>query len=599
MDNTLRAAMNLQGRGLEPYVNHRPPNAPGPQPVQSLRGIGYTPTPTSTAVATRPYQPNFTMGGRPPAAPPKMPPVSNPNVGVGGSAEAKAFQASRAAPSAPVTPTVAPAAPTRAPGLRGALGRGVSNAAGAAKFVGKAAGAAAVLPNFNDFKINDPEVDSSAGGTFNALRDGNFSAAGRSLSKGMLETGMDLGSFAADTADIFVPGQPFSEGYGNMLRGQFGDQLVDNRTSSAPQDEQPPTRSATTQAGRAAQAGSVNVAPQASKPNDIRRIDTGSTPLFTNVQGNDNDVLMARGPISDQNMAAGDALGARYASLRNAGNEETQAQPSGPQASTMPDTGGFGLLDKNARRERSLRMDAQQLMPGSRKAYTSFLDEQNVAPRKAAERELEAQVEGVKNDTLRRGQDMEYASSSMKAQASRAGSLRDQANADRTFAAGRADAAFNQEATRQTMLDKATEGVRKETEVYDAEGKLDPAKSQAKFDVMRQLFPGVTDTDPATRNAAMSDSKAMMAIFDKAAKQDKVGWDVLRFWEPKAPALRGMPSAQGSTTETLSGMGGFTTLGTSNGDTILTKNGRKVNLGRLDEQQLELLDRAKKQGWGK
>lgn len=97
-----------------------------------------------------------------------------------------------------------------------------------APFAGRAALGADVAANFNDYKIDDPSVDSSASGTFNALRQGDFAGAGRSLSKGMLETGMDLGSYAANTADIFVPGQPFSQGYNKMLRSHFGDQLVDN-----------------------------------------------------------------------------------------------------------------------------------------------------------------------------------------------------------------------------------------------------------------------------------------------------------------------------------------------------------------------------------
>lgn len=98
----------------------------------------------------------------------------------------------------------------------------------AAPFVGKAAAGADVVANFNDYKLNDPDVDSSASGTFNALREGDFAGAGRSLSKGMLETGMDLGSYAANTADFLVPGQPFSQGYNRMLRDHFGSQLVDN-----------------------------------------------------------------------------------------------------------------------------------------------------------------------------------------------------------------------------------------------------------------------------------------------------------------------------------------------------------------------------------
>lgn len=51
---------------------------------------------------------------------------------------------------------------------------------------------------------------------------------------------MDLGSYAANTADFLVPGQPFSRGYNKMLRSQFGDQLVDNSGNEPDAQTQPP-----------------------------------------------------------------------------------------------------------------------------------------------------------------------------------------------------------------------------------------------------------------------------------------------------------------------------------------------------------------------
>lgn len=119
--------------------------------------------------------------------------------------------------------------------------------------------AADVGSHFNDFKINDPSVDSSASGTFGALRRGDFAGAGRSLSKGMLETGMDLGSAAANIADVFVPGKaPVSSAYGRMLRSTFGDQLADNTGA-------PPTGGApSVVTGKIPEA--VTSAPTASRP---------------------------------------------------------------------------------------------------------------------------------------------------------------------------------------------------------------------------------------------------------------------------------------------------------------------------------------------
>lgn len=166
------------------------------------------------------------------------------------------------APANPEMPTLRPAAPTapaapagaqggwfrrtvdaaKNPGqtLRAAVptaegaGRALGTATRVAGRLAPAAMAADAVSHANDYKINDPSVDSSASGTWNALRQGDFAGAGRSLSKGALETLMDVGSAGANVADLFVPGKaPVSTKYGNMLRQQFGDQLVDN-TSTAP-----------------------------------------------------------------------------------------------------------------------------------------------------------------------------------------------------------------------------------------------------------------------------------------------------------------------------------------------------------------------------
>lgn len=56
---------------------------------------------------------------------------------------------------------------------------------------------------------------------------------------------MDLGSYAANTADFFVPGQPFSQGYNKSLRNHFGSQLVDDSGNGpAPTTPNSPTPTA-------------------------------------------------------------------------------------------------------------------------------------------------------------------------------------------------------------------------------------------------------------------------------------------------------------------------------------------------------------------
>ena len=190
------------------------------------------------------YKPNFTMGG-PPAGAGSPDPFGEEAV-----RRAREAAASRRAAPPPAAPTSAPApVSTPRPTLRQGLASANPTVLGKASYLGGRAGAAVaktaralgpaavgadVVSHFNDYKINDPEVDSSARGTWNALKDEGpralfdaDSLTRRSLGKGMLETGMDLGSFAADTLDYVVPGKaPVSTAYDRMLRNQFGDQLV-------------------------------------------------------------------------------------------------------------------------------------------------------------------------------------------------------------------------------------------------------------------------------------------------------------------------------------------------------------------------------------
>lgn len=205
----------------------------GVQDASTLRPTPPPRTPFSSMVeglAPGPNDPRFHGDGRY-GAPPNPP---NPRVGP------------TAAPAAavPPAPTAEPvksggwfkrsAEALRSPGktLASAMptAEGTGRFAGAAvRKLGPAAVGADALSHLNDYKINDPGVDSSAAGTFNALRQGDFAGARRSVGKGLLEAGMDLGSFAANTADLFVPGKaPVSTAYNQMLRSTFGDQLTDN-----------------------------------------------------------------------------------------------------------------------------------------------------------------------------------------------------------------------------------------------------------------------------------------------------------------------------------------------------------------------------------
>ena len=158
------------------------------------------------------------------------------------------------------------------------------------------------------------------------------------------------------------------------------------------------------------------------------------------------------------------------------------------------------------------------------------------------------------------------------------------------------------EAHDQTVGTKARENAMKEFRVFDTKdpSKVDEAASQASFDAVRQIFPGIDSADEATRNKFMPDAKEMHAIFQKARSQDKVGMDAMRIWQPKRPALNSMPDAKGLRDEQVGPFEGAITLGASNGDVLLKRpDGTSLNLGRLNERQRELLAIAQKSGWGK
>lgn len=117
----------------------------------------------------------------------------------------------------------APSMPTATPPKAPLSQRAGFGAGRLLRAAGPLAAGAGVASGLGNYTINDPEVDSSASGTFNALRNGDFTGAGRGLSKGALEAGMDLGGVVAGGIDFFRPGT--RAGYDSMLRNQFGDQL--------------------------------------------------------------------------------------------------------------------------------------------------------------------------------------------------------------------------------------------------------------------------------------------------------------------------------------------------------------------------------------
>lgn len=114
-------------------------------------------------------------------------------------------------------------------------------------------------------------------------------------------------------------------------------------------------------------------------------------------------------PISAQNMAAADQLAARYAT-QNPLVQAAQPQQPVNQNMTPADTGqgyGYGLLNSNRIAQRNAMMDVQQLKPGSGKALAALLQQQSQGIQNALEREQMAQ-RGQESaaDRLQRGQEL-------------------------------------------------------------------------------------------------------------------------------------------------------------------------------------------------
>lgn len=212
-------------------------------------------------------------------------------------------------------------------------------------------------------------------------------------------------------------------------------------------------------------------------------------------------------------------------------------------------------------------------------------------------RAVAAKAERERNKTMLRGQDLEMERGRLTAQAAQ---RKNEFDMKRDI---RKDSR-EQEAHDQAIGDKAREGAAKEFTVYDTDkdGRqvANPAASAASLDALRSILPGMTSTDPKTREAALSDAKAMHGIFLRARSQDPVGWEAMKFWQPKRPALSGMPDATNGSVRQLSGLDGVMTLKAQNGDTLLRQeDGREINLGPLDSRQRKLLEDAQQRGWGK
>lgn len=259
-----------------------------------------------------------------------QPGPGNPNVGAGGSAEAKAFRAATAA-TAPVTPA-APAAPTR-------LRAGLST-------VGKVASkvASKVAPGLviADTVTNGLDTSTEQYRERFGMETNDPSLAG------------DIGIRALGLASDVGNSMTFGQAGKYLFRDKQPGAVSTGRTAAPAAPAAPTPAPNPYDAANKAKLAAYGT-PQAPT---LRRIDGGSSPLFTNVAdgGMDgNNALMARGAVSAQNMAAADALAGRYAS-ESAGlraREQYNAEVAQAQAINA-EQARLRLTPKQRSREREL-----------------------------------------------------------------------------------------------------------------------------------------------------------------------------------------------------------------------------------------------------
>ena len=367
---------------------------------------------------------------------------------------ADALAAEARAPTGPAAQAVAPSRTVRAATAAGRVaGQGLRAAGGLAAPVL----AADAVSHFNDYKIDDPEVDSSAAGTFRALRNGDLSMAGRSISKGALEAGMDLGSAVANAADYVVPGKaPVSTRYNQFLRNQFGDQLIDKSGTRT-----------------VAPATSNTSSDQYPEPQSIRNaMSSGPAPTTPSAQPVQGDAsapfpIVPGGPSAPEVAAieqrANDIRGSMIPIQKTLDGYGPGVH--GPDGSGGMANLGGSQVERNKQFDREVlagKIDESLRLGGRRgaaaaQAYAQQLDTMNKrddagsaeriatlrdrgeTTRAIAANQTQRQIHADANAVTMRGQDTSLLGHRMTNDVARANSLRDQANKDREYVSGRED----------------------------------------------------------------------------------------------------------------------------------------------------------------
>lgn len=528
-----------------------------------------------------------------------------------------------APPNPPPNSAVQPAAPAAQPGPRPSLRAGVGSQSGAAQkalyasgrtaagltklagALGPAAVGADVVSHFNDYKINDPEVDSSNAGTFGALAKGDFSGAGRSFSKGALEAGMDLGSFAANTLDYVVRGKaPMSTAYDGMLRRQFGDQLQAHPSVSAQADAarattaQPSAPSLRTPAQTQPFTGAQGpMGPQinpdapslrgrpgadvAGAPGVSKFVENGRT-LYSNVAG-DNAYMMDKNMVNimpsvgqariDRDLTNPD--GSRWTALDGAIMDANLRDGIDPYRGTSRQKGEDEAAQLKGMRELAF---SKQGTPGRLGAMKMFAEQQQ-------------------QQTLRQGQDLKYKgdvyNADMTAALAQLKARADATKDQRDFAAGRYDKGLEQGAK---MDEQGRAAFKNKFDTLDKDGKpiARPDMEAAAYELIMRQNPNWSQLPQRERAQLQSDAFDYISLVGNLRDhQNNSIWQSIGLKDADVRADR-MPNLAGAKLETTGFIEGKVTPNASSGDyKLTTKDGKTMYLGRdkVTEDQLSYLKR--------
>lgn len=505
-------------------------------------------------------------------------------------------------------PTAAPEPSAPRPSLRAGLGnqagvvnkalyaggRTLSGAARLAGSLGPAALGADAISHFNDYKINDPGVDSSNSGTFKALANGDFSGAGRSFSKGALEAGMDLGSFGANMLDYVVPGKaPVSTAYDSMLRRQFGNQLQAHPSVTAQAD-----------AARAFRPGTPAKTVAAAAP--------APGPAAPDVVQPPAPTLRSEflAPGTAANRAARAQMDSGMAYVPGNGQGMVRSSSGGIVKLNTSDDRYAPLSDKTLRRMYAPAENASvnkwiadqdqsardtHAMSTSASSGPGFVDELRAA--RAQNRQAKLDADRNHNElqarVTMRGQDLQNGASMFSTEQGAANARYQALKDQRDYEAGRYDKGLEQSAK---MDDQGRAAFKNKFDTLDKDGKpiARPDMEAAANELVMRQNPNWSQLSPPERAQLQSDAFDHISLVGNLRDhQNNSIWQTLGLKNPDVRADR-MPDLKGAKLEETGFLEGKLTPNASSGDyKLTTKDGKTMFLGRdkVTEDQLSYLKR--------